>query len=125
MGVTVTDLADAGRSERVNWWNWRPTVELLRASTLFDDEQLIMFDLGVGEATADQARAFAHHLGAEVLPNVRPGGRVLLDGSATDVPDDGVFHRGPAERAKNYGATEEWLLRFAAFCRGCGGFGVG
>jgi hypothetical protein len=49
---------------------------------------------------------------------------VRLDGSVTDVPDDGTFHREPAEQFENYSASEAWLRTFAAFCRECGGFRV-
>ena len=31
MGVRVIDLRRDDRSEKCDWWNWRPTVALMRA----------------------------------------------------------------------------------------------
>ena len=40
MGVLLQDLACEDRYERCNWWNWRPTIEILRSAGLFSDERL-------------------------------------------------------------------------------------
>ena len=40
MGVTLYDLANDDRWVDCNWWNWRPTIEILRLSKLFDDDRL-------------------------------------------------------------------------------------
>ena len=124
MGVRVTDLGREDRSEKCDWWHWRPTVALLRSSGLLDDVQLVLLDAGAGEVSEDQARAVARFLDDRVLPAVRPTERVMLDGTVTDVPDDGTFHRRPSEQSENYSAGGEWLRRFAAFCRECRGFSV-
>ena len=124
MGVRVIDLGCEDRSEKCDWWNWRPTVELLRASGVLDDVQAVLLESGVGEVSEDQARAIVRFLEGRVLPAVGPDERVLLDGTVTDVPDDGTLHRGPAERSWNYSADGGWLRRFAAFCRVCRGFFV-
>ena len=124
MGVRVTDLGRADRSEKCDWWNWRPTVGLLRASGVLDDVQAVLLESGVGEVSEDQARAVVRFLEERVLPAVGPAGRVLLDGTVTDVPDDGTLHRDPADQARNYSADGGWLRRFAAVCRECRGFGV-
>ena len=124
MGVRVIDLGREDRSERCDWWNWRPTVALLRASGLLDDVQLALLDMGVGEVGEDQARAVARFLDGRVLPAVGPTERVTLGGAVTAAPDDGTFHRDPAEQSKNYSADGEWLRRFAALCRECRGFSV-
>ena len=124
MGVRLTDLQQQGRSEKCNWWNWRPTMVLLQASGVLDDVQLVTLDLGVGEVSGEQARLIARFLDEQVLPAVQPGERIKLDGTITAVPDDGTFYREPSEQSENYSASEEWLRRFAAFCRVCGGFRV-
>src|SRR5262245_37216498 len=125
MGVILADLKREDRSENCNWWNWRPTIELLRQSGLFDAERLeLMGSNACAEVSESEARAVAQFLEQQVLPALRPGERVMLDGSVTDVPDDGTFYREPAEQFKNYSASEEWLRRFAAFCRECNGFSV-
>ena len=124
MGVRVIDLGRDDRSEECDWWNWRPTVALLRASGVLDDLQLVTLDLGVGEVSERQARAVARFLEERVFPALEPNERVMLDGAVTAGPDDGTFHREPSEVLKNYSASGEWLRRFAAFCRECGGFSV-
>lgn len=59
------------------------------------------------------------------MPTLREGERVLLDGTRTMTPDDGVFYRDPAEGHRNYGTTREVLRQFAEACEKCGGFRVG
>ena len=125
MGVRLTDLGREDRSEKCNWWNWRPTLALMQASGVLDDVQQVTLELGVGEVSEDQARAIARFLEERVLPAVWPDERVLLDGTVTAEPDDGTFHRGATKQDKNYSADGEWLRQFAAFCRECRGFSVG
>ena len=125
MGVILTDLTREDRSVDCNWWHWRPTIELLRSSGLIDAERLeLMGYNGCAEVSETEARAVADFLEERVLSAIHPGERVLLDGTVTDVPDDGTFYREPSEQFKNYGAGEEWLRQFAAFCRECHGFYV-
>jgi hypothetical protein len=125
MGVDLEDLKREDRSEYCNWWSWRPTIELLRVSGLFDAERLELMGTNSGvEITESEARAIAQLFEERVLPTLRPGERMLLDGTVTDVPDDGTFYREPSEQWKNYSASEEWLRRFVTFCRECQGFRV-
>jgi hypothetical protein len=125
MGVTLCDLGRDDRSEDCNWWNWRPTIELLRLSGLFDEERLELMGCNAGvEVSEAEARAVAQFLEERILPAVRPDQRLLLDGSVTDEPDDGTFHREAGRQHENYSAHGEWLRRFADFCRECGGFSV-
>ena len=124
MGVRVVDCGREDRAERCDWWNWRPTVELLRAAGLLDEAQAVTLDLGVGEVSREQARAFARFLDERVFPALRPDDRIMLDGQVTAEPDDGTFHREPSERGRNYSASGDWLRRLAALCRECDGFVV-
>jgi hypothetical protein len=125
MAVILADLKREDREEYCNWWNWRPTIELLRQSELFDAERLEMMGCnGCAEVSEDEARSIAKFLDEKILPSLLPEERVMLDGGVTHVPDDGTFYRESAEHFKNYGASEDWLRRFAAFCRECSGFRV-
>lgn len=124
MGVSIDDLRDRNRSVRCNWWNWRPTVELIRSLRLFDDHRLDMLSDGFGELTEAEAKQLAEGLERHVLPGLRPGQRVLLNGIVTEMPDDGTFYRDIAEQHKNYSAHYEWLVKFTEFCKESGGLYV-
>ncbi len=124
MGVDIDDLRDRGRSIHANWWQWRPTVELIRSLGLFDGERLDHLSDGCGEFTEAEARELAAALERRVLPGLQPGERVLLDGAVTQEPDDGTFHRAPQEQHRNYSAGYDWLVRFVAFCKESGGLYV-
>jgi hypothetical protein len=121
VGVDISDLRDRSRSLHANWWQWRPTVELIRTLGLFDGERLDHLSNGLGEFTEAEARQLAVTLEQQLLPTLRPGQRVLLDRAVTDVPDDGTFHRAPEEQHRNYSADYDWLVRFVAFCKESGG----
>jgi hypothetical protein len=108
-----------------NGWNWRPTVELLRLSGLFDRERLEMMGYnGSTEVSEGEARAVARFMEENVLPALRPGDRLRLNGSITDVPGNGASCSKASELFKNYSETEEWLRRFVDFCKTCEGFRV-
>jgi len=121
-------LTDLGNEERifVNFWNWHPTVEILRRAGLLDEERLEELHVQISRArvTKDEARAIARHLRENVLPSLPETARVLLDGSVTTAPDDGTFHKLPEDSHKNYSATRRWLETFASFCETCDGFEV-
>ena len=40
MGVILEDLTQEDRFVNCNWWNWRPTIEILSGSGLFSAERL-------------------------------------------------------------------------------------
>jgi hypothetical protein len=107
----------------INGWNWRPTLELLHRTGILSEEtlDLMSFNGGGGQATAEQAERIAEFLDG-YLANLRPGDRVTLDGAVTAEPDTGEFHRD--DLARNYSATYAWLGRFRDFCRSSGGFTV-
>lgn len=130
MSVILVDLAhpdsqDPAHSLQLNWWNWRPIVEILRSLGLFEEEMLERMGTNAagGEATEEQARAIARHLRTKVLPPMPTDARVQLDLKTTTEPDDFKMHYGK-DVEKNYGATVQALERFAAFCETCAGFSV-
>lgn len=121
MGVDVHDLRDRTRFLHANWWQWRPTVELIRSLGLFDADRLDALSGGVGEFSRDEAHQIAELFDRTVLPRVGPGERVLLDGSVTSSSDDGTFYRDPDEQHRNYSVDGDWLLQFVEFSRGSAG----
>jgi hypothetical protein len=124
MGFDITDLANPERTVSVNFWNWRPTVEIIREAGLLDVQRLdgLHQQFSGTRITTDEARAIASHLRAIVLPSLTSGARVLIDGTSTTEPDDGTFHRDPSEVDRNYSASRSWLEMFATFCESCSGF---
>lgn len=125
MGFELVDLGDPTHSVEVNAWNWRPTLEILRALGMLTPDRLEILGFNGGaEVTAAEASAIAQRLRTEVLPNLQPQGRVLYDLTITAAPDDGTFHRAPDTQWQNYSASAEWLATFAEFCATCQGFAV-
>jgi hypothetical protein len=116
VGVDISDLGDRSRAVHANWWQWRPTVELIGSLGLFDDERLDHLSDGFGEFTQSEARQLAAALKRQVLPALKPSEQILIDGAVTADADDGTFHRAPGEQHRNYSADHEWLVRFIAFC---------
>jgi hypothetical protein len=125
MSPILEDLRRDYHSVYCNPWDWRCTIELLRASGLFDPKRLeIMKYNGCAEVNEAEARAVARFMEVNVLPALRPGDRVIRNGSSRDVPHDGTVDGEPSERFKNCRASEEWLRRFVEFCKTCEGFRV-
>jgi|SRR5215831_8293277 len=124
MGFDLTDIGNERRIVFVNFWNWRPTVEVLRRAGLLDEKRLAELHLQCAgtRVTKDEARTIAHHLREEVLPGLPQTARILLDGSVTTAPDEGTFYRSPEHFHKNYGAIRSWLEEFVSFCETCDGF---
>ena len=125
MGFIITDLADDKKGLSVNFWNWHPTVELVKSLGVVDPKRIeLMHQQCVGTVvTQEEARSIAQGLRQGILAKLQAGERVRLDLSTTSTPDDGTMHRG-ADADKNYSATSEWLARFAQFCSECHGFQV-
>jgi hypothetical protein len=124
MTFNLTDIGNDKRIIFVNFWNWRPTVEVLSRAGLSDEKRLAELSMQFSRArvTKDDARAIAHHLREKVLPNLPQAARILLDGSVTTAPDDGTFYKSPEDFHRNYGAIRSWLEEFASFCETCDGF---
>ncbi len=125
MGMFVVDLENQKKSLPVNYWNWRPTVELIRQMHIVDEGRIALMHqpfTGV-QVAREEARAIAERMRSEVLPRIPDGGRVLLDLSVTTDPDDGTMHYGEALE-ENYSAQRSWLIKFTEFCERCSGFEV-
>lgn len=116
MGVHIVDEQNKDRFLRKNWWQWRPIVEAIRSLNLLDDERLDYLSDGIGSLTERECLQIAEELKTKVLPKIREGERMLLDGTVTDVPDDGHFYREQSEQQKNYSVSYESLSTFIDFC---------
>src|SRR5690242_3019869 len=98
MGVVISYLHDREQVLFASWWQWRPTVELIRSLGLFDDDRLDLLSDGIGEFDATESVLIASHFAQHILPSIQTSQRFLLSGSITDDPDDGVFYRKPEEQ---------------------------
>ena len=126
MGVWLHDLGNPENKLKINWWNWRPTIEIIRDFHLIDDLRLEMMGFnGNTIITVEEARVIGKRIQDEVLPKIPQGGRMMLDQSVVYAPDDGTFYREESENFKNYSASSEWLQKFSAFCLISQGFDVG
>ncbi|MCB0076965.1 MAG: hypothetical protein KDD73_06030 [Anaerolineales bacterium] len=124
MSFRIEDLGDSDNSHKINGWNWRPTLELIRFFDVIDEERLEMMGYNATGVTVTEEEAveIGFRLLALLSSRMSEGDRVGLDLKLTNAPDDGAFHRD--DLAKNYGASYDWLTTFAEFCMSCKGFEV-
>ena len=120
----------SGEDLKVNAWNWRPTIALLRHANLIDEEQheLMGCNGSSGELSSETAGSVADFLD-QYLAQRTPGQRLRADLTVTEQPKKlAVFT--PDSKAKDfdaveiYSATYEWLVTFQNFCRSSQGFRV-
>ena len=114
----------------INAWNWRPTLEILRAEGLIDAasyERLGCQGCG-GKVDAESSRRIAEVL-ENKLATMQPGERILANLSTTTAPKKKVVFT-PTTKAEEidandlYSATFEWLAMFRDFCKASHGFDV-
>jgi hypothetical protein len=124
MGVFVEDLKNKDNFLIVNWWNWRPIVELIRVSGLVDRERLELMEFSGGgpKITEEESQKLAQFFEENVLSKIIPGERMLNNFSITSEPDDGTFYRD--NQSLNYSVTYEWLNKLTGFLKECKGFTV-
>jgi len=73
-----------------------------------------------GDFDATAVSLLAAFLEEQVLPHLHAGERMLLDGSTTDIPDDGTLYDGE-DVALNYSLDREVLLTVIRFLREASG----
>jgi len=119
-----------GEDIQVNGWNWRPTLELLRAENLVSEENYErMGAQGCGGAVdADVARRIADLIERK-LAAMGSGQRSLGDLTVTANPKKSVtFAPGMATEEIDvndlYSASYDWLVALRDFCKQSGGFQV-
>ena len=125
MGFILIPTDESVEAVSVNFWNWRPTAELIATFGLIDGKRLELMQIQCcgAELTSEEAVQIADRIENDVLPTLPADGRVKLDLSVTTEPDDFKFHKG-SDVHKNYSATEKWLREFVSFCRNSGGVSV-
>jgi hypothetical protein len=119
-----------GEDVQVNAWNWRPTLETLyrdRLISLEEYERMGASGCG-GHVDADLASRIADAIECR-LEAMKPGERILADGSATYRPRKKVVFTPQMDSQDVdvndlYSADYDWLVTFRDFCRGSGGFRV-
>lgn len=119
-----------GEDVQINAWTWRPTLAILCAENLVDDEVLELLGCNGCGATVDDT--LAQQIAAVLirrLAGMRPGERLRVDMSITAEPKPPmVFKPGMSadeiDAVELYSAQYEWLVRFRDFCERSGGFKV-
>jgi hypothetical protein len=120
MAIDITDSCE--RSLRVNAWNWGVLHHLVASANLLPSEVWEPARHGCGAGLdGPQVELLAEFLEAKVLPRLRPKERMFLDGTVTDVPDDGTFYREPNELWRNYSLQREVVESIVAFLRAANG----
>jgi hypothetical protein len=125
VGVTLFDQQTGAIVFDVNFWHWRAIVEAIRPLHVLPEDRVDGLQAPfIGDLTEEEARAVGAAIRERLLPTLDADERLLLDGSRTTVPDDGTFHREPAEQHRNYSTNRDTLEKFARCCETCGGFRV-
>ena len=131
MGIDLYDRETGERGFHANFWHWGAIVESVRRlQVLADDRVSLMsepFHPNSG-LTLEECRLIANAIRTQLLPDLCDDDRVLIDGSTTRQPDDGVFHppsEGRDAYGSNYSTNREVLEEFASYCESCRGFEVG
>ncbi|MFX1253843.1 MAG: hypothetical protein ACFFCZ_19690 [Promethearchaeota archaeon] len=129
MGVHLVDLTNKEHRKKVNWWNWRPTLELIRKLAIIDDTRLHLMDYNATRViiTKKEAQQIGKRFQADILSKIEPGQRILLDQSVTSEPEEQLYLYQiltDVVPSKFYIARYEWLVEFTEFCLNCEGFTV-
>jgi hypothetical protein len=104
------------REIKINGWNWRPTLVLIRSRGLIDQDMFERMGTNGCEGRVDAITADRISKVIEAqLNEMKPGERMLLDLSVTSDPK-------PDPSPGIYSAEYKWLRIFAHFCRRSGGF---
>jgi hypothetical protein len=121
MGVILED--SSGADLTLNWWTWRPIVELLRAEALVDDQEAELLQInGVGAGLDGDIAAAASRIIDALISSMPAGSRLLRDGSISTAPQELEPLSDFGEHW--YGAGREALETFRDFCTTSGGFTV-
>ena len=126
MSFTLIDEGNENFEFTANVWTWKAAVEIIRNLDVLDEGHLRQMSYNATGVKVDINAA--HEIGSrirnEILPKVGDGKRIFADGTVTETPDDGMFHKDSDEQWMNYSATHEWLQEFSDFCLRSKGFQV-
>jgi hypothetical protein len=129
-GMSFILIPKTGEDIKINAWNWRPTVALLRHANLIDELQHELMGCNGcgGKLNSETAKKIADFLDqylAQMTPGQRPRADLTVTGKskklavfASDTKVEDI------DAVELYSATYEWLLRFRDFCRTSVGFEV-
>jgi hypothetical protein len=120
VSVGVILIAANGDDVAVNWWNWRPTVDLLvREGVVTRQEGEQLCTNGVGARLGAAGAVRAADVVQEIVDQMPGDGRLRRNGSVAR--DASERHDMPvADRW--YGAKRTWLATFSEFARTSNGF---
>lgn len=128
--MTFILVPSEGEDLQVNAWEWRPTLELLRATNVInEDDYERMGAQGCGGKVDAELATRITGVVAHKLANMNPGERLLADLSLSAEHKKLVVF-APNSRVDDidvvnlYSARYEWLETFVEFCRNSGGFEV-
>jgi hypothetical protein len=119
-----------GEDIKINAWNWRPTLELLRRADVIDND--LCERMGThgfkAEVDATTANRIADFLEAR-LRVMKPEQRVRADLTVTDTPKKRLIIASDTQidqidAVDVYSASFAWLVEFRDFSRASGGFEV-
>lgn len=126
--MSFTLVPKNGEDVQINGWQWRPTLELLRANNLLSQAQYEqMAENGTGvEVDAELAARFADAV-EHKLSQMNPGD--LMRGDLTLTNEQQMQWAADVIPSESdvfdyYSASYEWLMTFADFCKRSGGFEV-
>ncbi|MBZ5492143.1 MAG: hypothetical protein LAO76_14525 [Acidobacteriia bacterium] len=121
-------IAKNGEEIKINAWNWRPALELLRDAEIIDND---LFErMGTygckAEVDADTASRIGDYIGTRALA-MKPEQGVLADLTVTDRPKKTLIITPDTkidqiDAIDVYSASYEWLVTFCDFSRTSGGF---
>src|ERR1043165_9477793 len=109
MSFTLIDQGSEGFEFTANVWTWKAAMEIIRGLDILDEgamRQMSYNATGV-KVNADTAHEIGSRIRDEVLPKVGEGNRIFADGTVTDAPDDGTFHKDSDDQWKNYSASHD------------------
>jgi len=124
MSVILFDRGDKDRTYYLNLWHWHTIVEAVRRLKIIPEPRAIDLHvsfIGAG-LTGEEAGEVAAALRASIIPTLAHEERLLLDGSKTAAPADGVLDH--VDPLKCYSTDAAALEGFAEFCDSCDGFNV-
>ena len=122
-------VCQKGEDLRVNAWNWRPTLLLLREVNAITEEDFERMGAQGCGGIVDKAKAEQiADVVTRKLVSMKPGERMRANLSVTKEPKrPAVFSADVNDNIdvnELYSATYGWLETFAQFCRTSGGFKV-
>ena len=126
MSFTLMDSGAEGFEFRVNVWNWKTVLEIIKSFDVVSEGKLRQINYNATGATIEpeEAHLIGEKIRDEILPKLAPNKRIFSDLSITDAPDDGTLYNDENEKWKNYSATYDWLKDFSEFCLKSKGFQV-